>query len=229
MATSRLSQATYVTKGYGQVEANHLSAQYTGRIHAQWPAASTINVLENGQFVKYNPATGLVGFTGSGEWMLVYNEVKVYHDGEGDQDFAMLKSNYAANVYSPVGPFTGTPAQGTSYNGVIIPAPYRPDGVSDISAPAQFDKPLLMPTGTNMVPRLFMTEIGDIMTTNTIKLAQGTTALSVGDTLVIGTTDGILTDEDDADVLAAAEQIWTVSKVYTMPDGQPGVKVIRTK
>ena len=40
--------------GFGQVEPNHLSAQRTGQIYAQLPAKSDINILENGQFVKYN-------------------------------------------------------------------------------------------------------------------------------------------------------------------------------
>ena len=48
MATTKLSQATYVTRGYGQVEPNHLSAQRTAQIYAQLPAAADITVLENG-------------------------------------------------------------------------------------------------------------------------------------------------------------------------------------
>ena len=75
-----LSQAAYVEYGYAQVEPNHLSAQRTGQIYAQLPAASDIEVLENGQFVKYDYEKGLVNFEGAGEWMLVYNEVKLYDD-----------------------------------------------------------------------------------------------------------------------------------------------------
>ena len=40
--------------GYGQVEANHLSAQRTSQIYAQLPAKKTIEVLHQGQFVKYD-------------------------------------------------------------------------------------------------------------------------------------------------------------------------------
>ena len=54
------SQAKYVDMGYAQVEPNHLSAQRTGQIYAQLPADSKINVLEQGQFVKYDYANGLV-------------------------------------------------------------------------------------------------------------------------------------------------------------------------
>ena len=71
-----------ITKiGYGQVEPNHLSAQRTGQIYAQLPADSSIDKLENGQFVKYDYASGKVNFTGDGEYMLVLNEVKLYDDG----------------------------------------------------------------------------------------------------------------------------------------------------
>ena len=51
---------------------------------------------------------GAVNFTGAGEWMLVFNEVKVYRDHETDQDFAMIRRDYNGRVYSPVG--VGAPA-----------------------------------------------------------------------------------------------------------------------
>ena len=76
--------------GYGQVEPNHLSAQRTGQIYAQLPAASTISQLENGQFVKYDYANGEVNLSGAGEWMLVFNEIKLYDDmRETYKDFVM--------------------------------------------------------------------------------------------------------------------------------------------
>lgn len=153
----------YVERGYGQVEPNHLSAQRTGQIYAQLPAAASIEVLENGQFVKYDYANSVVNFTGLGEWMLVFNAVKVYDVNEGDADFAMVADNYEAKVYSPVGV----------------------DAESDEFA---YISPALMPTGTRMVPRVFKTNIGDIFTTNTIK----ETELAVNDTLVVG-DDGYLT------------------------------------
>ena len=105
------SQAKYVEFGYGQVEPNHLSAQRTGQIYAQLPANPDIQILEQGQFVKYDYAAngngiGEVNFTGKGEWMLVYNEIKLYRnhlDGskQWDCEFAMLKDDYQARVYSP--------------------------------------------------------------------------------------------------------------------------------
>ena len=75
--------------GYGQVEPNHLSAQRTGQIYAQLPANEDIEVLENGEFVKYDYASNEVNKTGAGEWMLVFNEIKLY-DGyrETYKDYA---------------------------------------------------------------------------------------------------------------------------------------------
>ena len=96
------SQAKYVQMGYGQVEPNHLSAQRTAQIYAQLPADPAIKVLEQGQFVKYDYAAGLVNFTGKGEWMLVYNEIKLYRENQLDCEFAMIKDNYIARVYSPL-------------------------------------------------------------------------------------------------------------------------------
>ena len=87
--------------GYGQVEPNHLSAQRTGQIYAQLPAVESIKVLENGQFVKYDYASGKVNFTGEGEFMLVLNEVKLYDERETYKDFAMKVENYVGKVMVP--------------------------------------------------------------------------------------------------------------------------------
>ena len=105
------SQASYVEYGFGQVEPNHLSAQRTGQIYAQLPANPDIEVLEQGQFVKYDYAAngngiGEVNFTGKGEWMMVYNEIKLYRDHfdgtkQWDCEFAMIKDDYQARIYSP--------------------------------------------------------------------------------------------------------------------------------
>ena len=92
MAKTRLSKATGVTYGYGQVEPNHLSAQRTGQIYAQLPATGI--TVENGQFVKYDLGAGKIDLTGKGEWMLAYSEVKVYGDYETDQDFVIADGGY---------------------------------------------------------------------------------------------------------------------------------------
>ena len=86
--------ATISRIGFGQLEPNHLSAQRNGQVYGQLPAAAGITVLENGQFVKYNYADNVCDFAGKGEWMLVYNEVKLYDDfwRESYKDFALQKA-----------------------------------------------------------------------------------------------------------------------------------------
>lgn len=96
-------------KGYAQVEPNHLSAQYTGQIYAQLPAkeangttVTPITTLENGQFLKYNYAAGRAGVDGDGEWMLVFNEVKLYDERRQNyKDFAMKADDMADGVIYP--------------------------------------------------------------------------------------------------------------------------------
>ena len=183
MAKTNLSQATFVKLGYGQIEPNHLSARRNGKIYAQLPADKTIDVLENGQFVKYDYAKGVVNFTGEGPWMLVFNEPKVYGSRETNADFAMKREDYAAYVYN---------------------------AANDA-----------MPEGTVMVPRVMNTDRGDIYTTNMV----GEESLVKGDKLAPN-AKGIL---DKASAESATECVWQVAKVYTMPDEQPGVKLIRIK
>ena len=91
----------FVKVGFGQVEPNHLSAQRNAQIYAQLPAEDTIDLLENGQYVKYNYAEKRVDFEGAGEWMLVYNEVKIYKDYETAKDFAMTKENQVRGLIVP--------------------------------------------------------------------------------------------------------------------------------
>lgn len=87
--------------GFGQVEPNHLSAQGNRQIYAQLPLKSNINILENGQFMKYDYANKEVNLTGDGEYMLVLNEVKVYDERESYKDFAMIKKNYVGGEIYP--------------------------------------------------------------------------------------------------------------------------------
>ena len=80
--------------GFGQVEPNHLSAQRTGQIYAQLPVEDGLDVLENGQFVKYNYSAEKVSLEGAGEYMLVFNEVKLYDERDTYKDFAMIRTDY---------------------------------------------------------------------------------------------------------------------------------------
>lgn len=167
--------------GYGQVEPNHLSAQRTGQIYAQLPCEDSIEVLENGQFVKYDYANKEVNLTGKGEWMLVFNEIKLYDEREQMyKDYAMKKTDFVEEV---------------------------------------------------MVPRVFKTNVGDIYTTNCIKTANTSNTaevegedLKVGDFLNVDAATGYLKKGTNS-----GEMVWEVSKVYTMADGQPAVKIVRIK
>lgn len=223
-----MSKATYVEYGYGQVEPNHLSAQRNGQIYAQLPANKDIDVLEQGMFVKYDYLNGEVNFTGAGEWMLVYNEIKLYRDGQLDAEFAMKKSDYNARIYSPVDAASMGTAQSRYYGGKdaeghdiekvtagddMYELHYNEDPFH-INTKASAKK---MPEGTTMVPRVFKTNVGDIYTTNTIKAET----LELGDELAPG-ADGYLAPAGEG-----ATMKWQVVKLYTMPDGQKGVKLVR--
>ena len=236
LAKNIKSQASYVTYGYGQVEPNHLSAQRTGQIYAQLPAAGDIDVLENGQFVKYDYVNEQVNFTGAGEWMLVFNEIKLYREHQMDCEFAMRKGDYVARIYSPVAADTNFDAQSRYYGGVANkPNPELP-GIEKVTAPADMYElhynenpfhiesqtaPKAMPVGTVMVPRVLKTNVGDIYTTNTINADRdGDNALKIGATLKVG-AKGILEPGTDE------KMTWQVVKVYTLPDHQKAVKIMR--
>ena len=225
MAKTKLSAATYVEHGYGQVEPNHLSAQRTAQIYAQLPAAATIKTLENGQFVKYNYAAGVCDYDGLGEWMLVFNEVKLYRDHLGYDDYAMKAEDFVARVYSPIDGVNPTYAQSRNYDGVVAPAdPYEPTSTENPFTIETFKAPKMMPTGTVMVPRVFKTNIGDIFTTNCVNgVAANNTDVVVGAILSPNAT-GILTVDATPD--AGAMQ-WQVVKVYTLADRQKAVKLMR--
>ena len=239
------SAAKFVKRGYGQVEPNHLSAQHTGQIYAQLPAAANIEKLENGQFVKYDYAKKVCDFTGAGEWMLVFNEVKVYRDFLGDADFAMIKDNYDARVYSPVNMDNVSEAYQSRFlggkvrdferdeNGKIVVKGGSEVDIKKVTAaedPYEFyynEDPMhiltygggveAMPEGTVMVPRVFKTNVGDIFTTNMIDEDK----VALEDVLSPRAADGILCKTGDGSMS------WQVVKVYTMPDGQPGAKLMR--
>lgn len=80
-------------KGYGQVEPNHLAGQKSGAIFAQLPADNSLDVVENGMFMKYDYAAGECNLDGNGEDMLVFSEVKLYDPTHTNKDFALKKAD----------------------------------------------------------------------------------------------------------------------------------------
>lgn len=95
-------------KGFGQVEPNHLSARYTGQIYAQLPAkhadGKAITQLENGQFLKYDYAAGCASdnSASAGEWMLVFNEEKLYDERyQNHRYFALKNTDFTDKLIYP--------------------------------------------------------------------------------------------------------------------------------
>ena len=202
--------ADFTRNGYGQVEPNQLSAQKTGQIYASLPLDANVKVLQNGEFMYYDYKTSTVTADATvGEPMLVFNEIKLYEPQwqTSYKDFAMIRvgdnyvtSRLATEAYGDGAENVGAAdANHTEYG-------YRMDGIA---------------------PRLFKTNVGDIYTTNMVKVGTGI-EYAVGD---------LLTPVKDATsntlVLEAATgntgMLWQVAKVYTMPDGQPGLKIQRVQ
>ena len=85
-------------------------------------------------------------------------------------------------------------------------------------------------TGGIMAPRVLATHCGDIYTTNCLEGANtsgkatftGTEEIEVGTELKIN-NNGFLSINGTSDI------VFQVVKIYTMPDGQQGVKVMRIK
>lgn len=229
MARTRLGNATFVERGYGQVEPNHLSAQRTGQVYAQLPADPEIELLENGQFVKYDYAKGVVDFDTtdkSGEWMLVFNEVKVYRDGQSDCDFAMIKDNYVARIYSPIDgeKLDKQLTQPRDYSKVVTPAdPYEMDSTDNpFQALFDYNGPKKMPENTKMVPRVLKTNVGDIYTTNCL-MADLANPPAIGDTFTPGDDGYLAAGEGDGPL----NPTFQVVKVYDLGDRQKAVKLMR--
>ena len=190
--------------GFGQVEPNHLSARRTAQIYAQLPAKSDIKILENGQFVKYNYAAGVCDFVGEGEWMMVFNEVKLYDDAwrESYKDFAMIASNYTEGsddiTHDGLGPFPGRMTPRVIKINVGDHWTTNTLGERNTSGKATVDC------------KLTKEECADLATTP-VFLAPN--------------AEGMLEKVDDA----SGEFVLQVVKYYTLPDGQEAVKVMRIK
>ena len=197
--------------GYGQIEPNQLSAQKTGQIYASLALDKDVKVLQNGEFMYYDYAANKVSAddsTAIAEPMLVYNEVKIYEDRLTYKDFAMIRvgDNYVTNGLYTEAYGDGALNEGVNADPAHTEYGYRMDGFA---------------------PRLFKTNIGDIYTTNMVKTGV---EYNVGDLLAPkkNADSNTLVLEVIADA-AAERMVWAVVKVYTMPDGQPGLKLQRVK
>lgn len=202
--------AAFTRNGYGQVEPNQLSAQKTGQIYASLPLAAEVQVLQNGEFMYYDYKTKTVTADATvGEPMLVFNEIKLYEPfwRTSYKDFAMIRvgDNYVTSKLETDRYGSGAANRGATINPAHTEYGYRMDGIA---------------------PRLFKTNIGDIYTTNMVKTgveyAEGDLLKPVKNedthTLVLEKASG-----DETGML------WQVGKVYTMPDGQPGLKIQRVQ
>lgn len=200
-----MAATTIARKGYGQVEPNHLSGIVTGQIYAQLPAkfidtndsntVKPVPQLEQGVFMKYNYAANYADRLSAtdGEWLLCYNEEKLYDEREQmHRDFVLKADDFT-------------------------------DGM--------------------IYPRLIKTNVGDIYTTNMFGALNtgrndtvGTSvSLDVGYYLTPANNTGILGviyssgTTPQTDISSVTGMIWKVVKVYTMPDGQVGVKIQRVQ
>ena len=203
--------------GYGQVEPNQLSGIKTGQIFASLPLDKEVKVLQNGEFMYYDYASGSVNATAEAdaapEPYLVYQEIKIYEDWLSYKDFAMIRvgDNYVTNNPA-IGRLTSANTDGTIYGdgaeteGASIDhsdyqAGYRMDGIA---------------------PRLVKTNVGDLYTTNMVD-EEGT--YTVGTVLTLKKTNrNTLVLSSSGDINSVK---FIVVKDYTMPDGQRGLKLQR--
>lgn len=205
----------FTRNGYGQVEPNQLSAQKTGQIYASLPLASDVDILQNGEFMYYDYKSGTVTADGKGEPMLVFNEVKLYEPfwQTSYKDFAMIRvgDNYVTSRLATAGYGDGAETEGVASAHSDWQAGYRMNGIA---------------------PRLFKTNIGDIFTTNMVETGNEIT-YSQGDTLKLKKVPKAADKTGNTLVLSKTGDIdaleFVVAKVYTMPDGQQGLKLQRIK
>lgn len=201
--------ANFTRVGYGQVEPNQLSAQKTGQIYASLPLDTNVKVLQNGEFMYYDYKTKTVTAEATvGEPMLVFNEIKLYEPfwRTTYKDFAMIRvgDNYVTSGLATAQYGEGSTNMPVNADPAHTEYGYRMDGIA---------------------PRLFKTNVGDIFTTNMVKVGV---EYAVGDLLA-----PVLNAESHTLVLEKTEgatgMLWQVGQVYTMPDGQPGLKIQRVQ
>lgn len=206
--------------GYGQVEPNQLSAQKTGQIYASLPLDDKVKVLQNGEFMYYDYASGKVtadpkNAKAPGEPMLVFNEIKLYEPfwRTSYKDFAMIRvgDNYVTSKLATEKYGDGSLTTGATITPAHTEYGYRMNGIA---------------------PRMFKTNIGDVYTTNMVDLGENDKEYAVGDFLApkknIESNTLVLT-KVETDAVDTETMLWVVAQVYTMPDGQDGLKIQRVR
>jgi hypothetical protein len=214
--------------GYAQVEPNHLSARYTGQIYAQLPAMTAttsggvttvtpIPQLENGQFLKYNYAAGRASIDGDGEWMLVYNEEKLYDERrQNHKDFVIKATDmtdgkiYPRLLKTNVGDILTTNAFKATSGGPSVSGPDEEITMADLS-------------------------IGDLVVVGDDGwLKKSTAAIGSLDAPVFKVVPHFTQIKDNGSITPAYETktIGSESVIvynYTLPDMQDAVKLQRVK
>ena len=225
----------FTRNGYGQVEPNQLSAQKTGQIYASLPLDPQVNVLQNGEFMYYDYQSGKVSATdstGIAEPMLVFNEIKLYEPfwRTSYKDFAMIR---VGDNYVTSGLATAGYGDGSTTHGVLPSASYditEGGTTTSYTQTGHTEYPYRM---DGIAPRLFKTNVGDIYTTNMVKPLDGDNVYAVGVTLqpkLNSTAKTLQLEKATAPVGGKLDgMVWVVVKVYTMPDGQPGLKLQRVQ
>lgn len=226
--------ANFTRIGFGQVEPNQLSAQKTGQIYASLPLDESVKVLQNGEFMYYSYADNKVTAEPTVEGqepMLVFNEIKIYEDYLRLKDFAMIRvgDNYVTNP-AAVGRVTQANygwADGVDTYGdgsLNEPGTISPEHSEYQAAKYRMD---------GFAPRMFKTNVGDIFTTNMVDLGTKEVPATYAEKDILklkkvtaedGTKTLVLSKTGDIDTIQ-----FVVVKVYTMPDGQPGLKLQRIK
>ena len=188
---------TMKRKGYGQVEPNHLSGIVTGQIYAQLPAK--VNTAASGQ---------------------ASNAITQLEQGQ------FAKYDYAAGEVN----FTGDGEFMLVYNEEKFYDERKQSHKDFVYKVGDF-------TDGKMYPRLIKTNVGDIFTTNTFEANTSDTAVTTGVTIAEGNylapgTTGFLeviesSNTPVSSLSGVTGMAWKVVKIYTMPDGQQGVKIQR--
>lgn len=202
--------------GYGQVELNFVSAGRIGGVYASRPYKGDATILEQGMFLKYDPATNTCNTTGKGEWYMVYNEEEHYDEREmNHKDYAMKKSDFIDGEMYPrlLKISTGDIFTTNTF------------GKYD---PSHEDAKATYPGDYNGVKNANTTlKMAKVTTVTGVKGGSEGIALEQGDEVRVG-TDGYLVKTGDAEADADGP-VFIVSRVYCMADGQPAVKLQRIK